>query len=208
MSCCWAMFLARLRNSNFAVTSSSLIGRSARTFSIQSAQLEKPLPPRIVIPEKDIIESFLKGSGPGGQKINKTSSAVQLKHIPTGIVVKNQATRSRDQNRKNARRILGEKLEELEQTPRWAATEVKSEKIRRKKASAAKKSRRKYRQLDEGIVLPEAEAEAEAAEEGKKHDALNARAGAGAGAVNKEGTSVEVEGTNSQDTRVGSDGAG
>lgn len=204
MSCCWAMFLPRLRNSNFAVTSSSLIGRSARTFSIQSAQLEKPLPPRIVIPEKDIIESFLKGSGPGGQKINKTSSAVQLKHIPTGIVVKNQATRSRDQNRKNARRILGEKLEELEQTPRWAATEVKSEKIRRKKASAAKKSRRKYRQLDEGIVLPEAEAEA--AEEEKKHDAVNARAGAGA--VNKEGTSVEVEGTNSQDTRVGSDGAG
>lgn len=203
MSCCWAMFLARLRNSNFAVTSSSLIGRSARTFSIQSAQLEKPLPPRIVIPEKDIIESFLKGSGPGGQKINKTSSAVQLKHIPTGIVVKNQATRSRDQNRKNARRILGEKLEELEQTPRWAATEVKSEKIRRKKASAAKKSRRKYRQLDEGIVLPEAEA---AEVEEKKHDAVNA--GAGAGAVNKEGASVEVEGTNSQDTRVGSDGAG
>lgn len=203
MSCCWAMFLARLRNSNFAVTSPSLIGRSARTFSIQSAQLEKPLPPRIVIPEKDIIESFLKGSGPGGQKINKTSSAVQLKHIPTGIVVKNQATRSRDQNRKNARRILGEKLEELEQTPRWAATEVKSEKIRRKKASAAKKSRRKYRQLDEGIVLPEAEA---AEVEEKKHDAVNA--GAGAGAVNKEGASVEVEGTNSQDTRVGSDGAG
>lgn len=205
MSYCWAMFLARLRNSNFAVTSSSLIGRSARTFSIQSAQLEKPLPPRIVIPEKDIIESFLKGSGPGGQKINKTSSAVQLKHIPTGIVVKNQATRSRDQNRKNARRILGEKLEELEQTPRWAATEVKSEKIRRKKASAAKKSRRKYRQLDEGIVLPEAEA---AEVEEKKDDAVNARAGAGAGAVNKEGTRVEVEGTNSQDTRVGSDGAG
>lgn len=203
MSCCWAMFLARLRNSNFAVTSSSLIGRSARTFSIQSAQLEKPLPPRIVIPEKDIIESFLKGSGPGGQKINKTSSAVQLKHIPTGIVVKNQATRSRDQNRKNARRILGEKLEELEQTPRWAATEVKSEKIRRKKASAAKKSRRKYRQLDEGIVLPEAEA---AEVEEKKHDVVNARAGTGA--VNKEGTSVEVEGTNSQDPRVGSDGAG
>lgn len=203
MSCCWAMFLARLRNSNFAVTSSSLIGRSARTFSVQSAQLEKPLPPRIVIPEKDIIESFLKGSGPGGQKINKTSSAVQLKHIPTGIVVKNQATRSRDQNRKNARRILGEKLEELEQTPRWAATEVKSEKIRRKKASAAKKSRRKYRQLDEGIVLPEAEA---AEVEEKKHDAVNA--GAGTGAVNKEGTSVEVEGTKTQDTRVGSDGAG
>lgn len=130
----------------------SLVGRYVRTFSAQSPQLEKPLPPRIVIPEKDIIESFLKGTGPGGQKINKTSSAVQLKHIPTGIVVKNQATRSRDQNRKNARRILGEKLEELEQTPRWAATELKGDKIRKKKASAAKKSRRKYRELDAGAT--------------------------------------------------------
>lgn len=192
------MFLARLRTTNLAVTSSRFIGRSARTFSVRGAQLEKPLPPRIVIHEKDIVESFLKGSGPGGQKINKTSSAVQLKHIPTGIVVKNQATRSRDQNRKNARRILGQKLEEIEQTPRWVAMEVQGEKIRRKKASAAKKSRRKYeeigrkkasaakKQLDEGVVLPEA------AEEGKK----------------KEGTSVEVEGTNSQDARVGSNGAG
>ena len=42
---------------------------------------------RIVLKDEDIEENFVKGSGPGGQKINKTNSKVQLKHIPTGIVV-------------------------------------------------------------------------------------------------------------------------
>ncbi|CAK1361268.1 putative peptide chain release factor-like protein [Cercospora beticola] len=144
-----------------------------RTLSTSSALLEKPLPPRIVIPEKDIIETFLKGSGPGGQKINKTSSAVQLKHLPTGIVVKNQETRSRDQNRKNARRILGERLEEIEKGP-LARTALKAEKIRKKKASATKKSRRKYRQLEEqaaGAASPESGKEERYEDTSKAHAA-------------------------------------
>lgn len=103
----------------------------------------------MVIPETDLIESFLKGSGPGGQKINKTSSAVQLKHIPSGIVVKSQETRSRAQNRRTARRILGEKLEDIEKGPQ-SRTALKTEKARKKKASADKKARRKYRKLEEG----------------------------------------------------------
>jgi protein subunit release factor B len=94
------------------------------------------------------MESFLKGSGPGGQKINKTSSAVQLKHLPTGIVVKCQETRSRDQNRKLARRILSEKLDEMEKGDE-SRTAIKTERARTKKASAAKKARRKYKRLDE-----------------------------------------------------------
>ncbi|OCL01760.1 hypothetical protein AOQ84DRAFT_209512 [Glonium stellatum] len=85
-----------------------------RPFTSTFPTAAKHLPPRRVIPETDIIENFLKGSGPGGQKINKTSSAVQLKHIPTGIVVKSQDTRSRSQNRKIARRILAERVEEAE----------------------------------------------------------------------------------------------
>ncbi|KAM3423841.1 hypothetical protein BST61_g1239 [Cercospora zeina] len=140
------MFLRGLRIGDAVVKLS--FTRYVRTFSTPTALLEKPLPPRIVVPEKDIEETFLKGSGPGGQKINKTSSAVQLKHLPTGIVVKNQETRSRDQNRKNARRILGEKLEEIEKGP-LARTALKAEKIRKKKASASKKTRRKYRLLEE-----------------------------------------------------------
>ncbi|KAB2579727.1 putative peptide chain release factor-like protein [Lasiodiplodia theobromae] len=108
----------------------------------------KPLPPRPVINEDDITESFLKGSGPGGQKINKTSSAVQLKHHPTGIVVKYQGTRSRTQNRKTARRMLAERLEEMEKGDQ-SRTQIKRAVQAKKKASKAKKSRRKYRALEE-----------------------------------------------------------
>jgi len=110
--------------------------RACRTFHAAVRLEEKALPPRRIIDETEITESFLKGSGPGGQKINKTSSAVQLKHLPSGIVVKCQGTRSREQNRKDARRLLGERLEELEKGDE-----------RTKKASADKKARRKYKKL-------------------------------------------------------------
>ncbi|OSS48126.1 hypothetical protein B5807_06432 [Epicoccum nigrum] len=113
------------------------------------ALLEKQMPPRKIIPESDIIENFLKGSGPGGQKINKTSSAVQLKHIPTGIVVKYQDTRSRALNRKVARKLLQDRLEELELGDE-ARTAVKAREKSKKKASGDKKKRRKYRALEAG----------------------------------------------------------
>jgi protein subunit release factor B len=108
----------------------------------------KPLPPRTPLLDSDLIENFLKGSGPGGQKINKTSSAVQLKHIPTGIVVKYQDTRSREVNRKMARRILQDRIEEME-LGEGARTKVKAREKAKKKASVGKKSRRKYRKLAE-----------------------------------------------------------
>ena len=106
------------------------------------------MPPRKVIPENEITESFLKGTGPGGQKINKTSSAVQLKHLPTGIVVKCQSTRSREQNRQTARRLLSERLEEIEKGDQ-SRTAIKAERARTKKASASKKTNRKYKKLAE-----------------------------------------------------------
>lgn len=122
--------------------------RGSRGFSSMSIALEKALPPRPIIPETEIVESFLKGTGPGGQKINKTSSAVQLKHIPTGIVVKCQETRSRPQNRKIARQLLADRLDELVKGPE-SRTAIKTERARVKKASATKKARRKYRKLEE-----------------------------------------------------------
>jgi protein subunit release factor B len=89
---------------------------------------------------------------------NKTNSAVQLKHIPTGIVVKSQATRSRSQNRKLAREILAQKVDEFVNGDQSRSAIVGA--IKKKKAdSAAKKSRRKYRRLEEG----EEEANAEVA---------------------------------------------
>lgn len=61
--------------------------------------------------EEDLVEKFILGSGPGGQKINKTSSCVYLKHLPSGIEVKCQAGRSREANRHLARVELCEALE-------------------------------------------------------------------------------------------------
>lgn len=63
------------------------------------------------IKESDLIEKFILGSGKGGQKINKTSSCVYLKHLPTGIEVKCQRERSRELNRYLARRELADKIE-------------------------------------------------------------------------------------------------
>jgi protein subunit release factor B len=147
------MFLARTIHGNISIA--HIRQCLVRCFTSQFALWESPLPPRIKIIESDITEAFLKGSGPGGQKINKTSSAVQLKHLPTGIVVKCQETRSRAQNRKLARRILGDRLEELEKGPQ-SRTALKAERERKKKASASKKSKRKYRKLEDGSEVEEA----------------------------------------------------
>ncbi|POR36437.1 Putative peptide chain release factor-like protein, mitochondrial [Tolypocladium paradoxum] len=149
--------LARLACANH--NSLSAAAAAARPFTTGAALAKNSLPPRPKPPpDADIEESFLKGSGPGGQKIaralafsspqNKTNSAVQLKHIPTGIVVKSQATRSRSQNRKHARELLAQKVDDLlhgDQSRSAIVGKVK----RKKAASAAKKSRRKYKMLDE-----------------------------------------------------------
>ncbi len=63
------------------------------------------------IREDDLDESFILGSGSGGQKINKTASCVQLRHKASGLDVKCQQSRSREMNRFLARRELCEKLE-------------------------------------------------------------------------------------------------
>ncbi|BFZ18546.1 hypothetical protein BsWGS_21584 [Bradybaena similaris] len=62
---------------------------------------------------EDLEESFVRGSGPGGQAVNKTSNCVVLKHKPSGIVVKCHETRSLEDNRKLARQKLEEKLDQM-----------------------------------------------------------------------------------------------
>ena len=66
------------------------------------------------IDECDLIERFVLGSGPGGQKINKTASCVYLLHLPTKIEVHCQESRSRTKNRELARIRLCEHLEKRE----------------------------------------------------------------------------------------------
>lgn len=62
--------------------------------------------------EEDLEETFVRGTGAGGQKINKTSSTVVLVHVPTGLEVRCQQQRSQSQNRLIAREELCAKLEE------------------------------------------------------------------------------------------------
>jgi protein subunit release factor B len=64
-------------------------------------------------PPSTLVEKFIQGSGAGGQKINKTSSCVYLKHLPTGIEVKCQGERSREINRQLAREELCKKIQAL-----------------------------------------------------------------------------------------------
>ena len=65
------------------------------------------------IKESDLIEKFIRSRGPGGQKVNKTSSCVYLKHIPTKIEVKCDRERSRPLNRYFARINLTNKIENM-----------------------------------------------------------------------------------------------
>jgi peptide chain release factor 2 len=68
----------------------------------------------IEIAKSDVEVETFKSSGPGGQHVNKTDSAVRMKHKPTGLVVCSQSERSQMQNRKNALRLLKSKLYGLE----------------------------------------------------------------------------------------------
>ncbi|MCW0220560.1 MAG: peptide chain release factor-like protein [Prosthecobacter sp.] len=66
---------------------------------------------KLRIREEDLQEEFVRGSGPGGQKINKTSSTVVLRHVPSGIEVRCQRERSQVMNRYWARMDLCDRLE-------------------------------------------------------------------------------------------------
>jgi peptide chain release factor len=97
---------------------------------------------RLNICEGDLIEKFILGSGPGGQKVNKTASAVYLKHLPTQIEVKCSQERSQEINRFLARRELCEKIEKKLFGTK-TSKEKENEKIKKGKKRKARKLKRK-----------------------------------------------------------------
>lgn len=105
---------------------------------------------RIGIREEDLIEKFILGTGPGGQKVNKTASCVYLKHIPSGIEVKCGKDRSQEINRFLARRELCDLFEKKAfgiPTPK----EKKSAKIQKQK----KRRERRHKHKSEQIIKEE-----------------------------------------------------
>ena len=97
---------------------------------------------RLDINESDIIERFVRSSGAGGQKVNKTSTCVYLKHIPSGIEVKCQKERSQVLNRFLARRILADKIERI-QLGKKSEEEQRIAKIKRQKHKRSKRAKEK-----------------------------------------------------------------
>ena len=96
--------------------------------------------------EDDIEESFILGGGPGGQKTNKTSNVVRLKHEPSGLNIRFGETRSREDNRWLARRALAEAILERE-NKRKSARQQAAEKKRRQKRRRSR--RQKQRMLED-----------------------------------------------------------
>ena len=94
------------------------------------------------ISEADLDEHFIRGSGKGGQKINKTSSCVQLVHRPSGIEIRCQQTRSQADNRYWARRELCDRIEEKVLGEKSARQQA-DEKIRRQKRRRSRRAKAK-----------------------------------------------------------------
>jgi len=113
---------------------------------------------KLGIQEDDILEKFILGSGSGGQKVNKTSSCVYLKHIPTNTEVKCQKSRSQEMNRFYARRLLCDRIgaqvagiktkrereiEKIRQQKKRRTRRAKEKMLDDKKMQAKKKENRK-----------------------------------------------------------------
>lgn len=98
------------------------------------------------IEENDLIEKFIIGSGKGGQKLHKTASTVYLKHLPSGLEMKCQYSRSREDNRYFARERLCEKIQSIF-TDEKTKEQQRIAKLKRQKKRRSRRA--KQRMLDE-----------------------------------------------------------
>ena len=97
---------------------------------------------RLGVFPQDISENFVRGGGPGGQKINKTASTVVLKHLPTGIEVRCQKHREQSKNRQSAYKLLILKVEE-QKLGQQSARAQKIFKIMKQKHKRSKRTKLK-----------------------------------------------------------------
>lgn len=134
---------------------STLTHRLLRNILVQSHRFKVTLDyskfPKLI--ESELEETFVRGSGPGGQAVNKTSNCVQLRHIPTNIVVKCHIHRVASRNREEARKILLNKLDilyngdqSIEMQQKAIDGRKSSEKQRRQKKLAEMKEKWKERE--------------------------------------------------------------
>ncbi len=107
------------------------------------------------IHEKDIEEKFVRSSGRGGQKVNKTSTCVYLRHIPTGLEIKCMKERSQSLNRFLARRELVRRVEAGSGGP--TPQDIIIDKARRKKSKKKKRAKLKYGKGDGPSLWAESE---------------------------------------------------
>jgi protein subunit release factor B len=123
----------------------SLGGRAVMVLFAVSEEKNKWLQERMEvlgIHEKDIEEKFVRSSGSGGQKVNKTSTCVYLRHIPTGFEIKCMKERSQSLNRFLARRELVRRVEKG--LGRLTPENIIMDKARRQKSKRKKRAGLKY----------------------------------------------------------------
>lgn len=118
--------------------------RKANAFPFLQEVLGRRLLLLGVLPDQ-VVEKFVRGSGPGGQKINKTSSTVWLRHLPTGLEVRSQRERSQSANRAEAWTELVLKLEDRRDR---AASALRSEKEAARRRNRPRTTSQKKRMVD------------------------------------------------------------
>jgi len=97
---------------------------------------------RFGVREEDIVEKFVRSQGPGGQNVNKVSTCVHLKHLPTGIEVRCSEERSQYQNRRLARELLLTKIENAI-LGKLSQEQKRIEKVRRQKRRRSRRAKQK-----------------------------------------------------------------
>ncbi|OAD69282.1 hypothetical protein PHYBLDRAFT_149682 [Phycomyces blakesleeanus NRRL 1555(-)] len=109
---------------------------------------------KIVLDDKELIETFVKGSGPGGQCINKRQTMAKSNIFSSSMLLQCQQTRSLQENRGIARKLMREKLDDLFNGT-LSKNAQKAAKVSKQKARSARRSKKKYAKSEETLAPEE-----------------------------------------------------